>query len=94
MKEFLLYIHAQLSRIASLHKSSEKLSKEDSDWFESIRQTVMFLEAHAEQSGNGKLYQIVDDFEYSIYHMWVTFKAEAALKDAKTNINKYEDSSR
>lgn len=68
MKGFLLYIHAELSRIASLHKSSVKLAKEDSELLEAIRQTVMFLETYAEQSKNGKLYQIADDFEYSIYH--------------------------
>lgn len=51
----------------------------------------MFLEAYAEQSKDGKLYQIIDDLEYSIYHLRVTFKAEAALEDAKNNINKYEE---
>jgi len=89
MKEFLLYIHAQLSRTATLHKSSEKLSKEDCDLFESIRGTVMFLETYAEQAKDSKLYQIADDLEYSIRHMWVTFKAEGALADAKTRISEY-----
>jgi len=89
MKEFLVYIHAQLSRIAELHKSSEKLSQKDNDLFEIIRQTVTFLVTYAEQSKNGKLYQIADDFEYSIYHMRVTFKAEGALEEAKARISEY-----
>ncbi|HJR80066.1 MAG TPA: hypothetical protein VJ821_08335 [Anaerolineales bacterium] len=89
MKEFLWYIHTQLSRIALLHKSSETLSKEDNDLFESIRQTVTFLVMYAEESKNGKLYQIADDFEYSVYHMRVTFKAESALEEAKIRISKY-----
>ena len=91
MKEFLLYIHAQLTRIAELHKSAETLSKEDNDLLESIRQTVIFLEEYTEQSKNGELYGILDDLEYSINHMRVTFKAKAALEDAKTNINKYKE---
>lgn len=89
MKELLLYIHAQLLRIAELHKSAEPLSSEDSDLLEFIRSTVVFLEMYAEHSGNGRLYQIADDLEYSIYHMRVTFKAEAALKEAKTRIAEY-----
>lgn len=89
MKEFLLYIHAQLSRIATLHESSEKLTKEDTDLLESITQTVTLLVAFAEQSKNGRLYQIADDFEYSIYHMRVTFKAKSALEEAKTRISEY-----
>ena len=89
MKEFLLYIHAQLSRIVILHKSSENLSKEDSDLLESIRGTVMLLQTYAEQAKDSKLYQIVDDLEYSVYHRQITFKAEGALEDAKININKY-----
>lgn len=91
MKDFLFYIHSQLSRIIELYKSAETLSEEDNDLLESLRQTVMFLETYAEQSKNGKLYQIADDFEYSIYERRVTFKAESALEEAKTRISEYSD---
>lgn len=90
MKQFLTYIHAELSRIASLYKLSEKLEKEDNEILHSSRGTLLILESFAAKTENQKLYGIVDDLEYSINHVWVTFKAEAALKDAQLNISQYE----
>jgi hypothetical protein len=74
MKEFLLYIHTQLSRILLLHEASEKLSNEDSDLFESVRRTIMVLQTYAEQTRDGKLSQITDDLEYSICHSGLCLK--------------------
>ena len=90
MKEFLAYIHGELSRMTSLHKVSEKLTQEDQDLLKSIRGTVELLESYAERTQNTKLYGITDDFEYSINHMWVFFKAESALQELKTRISEYK----
>jgi hypothetical protein len=89
MREFLLYIHSQLSRMTLIRKSEGKLSEEDNVQLEAIRGSVSVLENFAEQSKDVKLGQIVEDLQYSINHMRVSFKAEAALKDAETNINAY-----
>ena len=90
MKDFLSYIHAELSRMTSIHKSVGNLSKEDEELRQAMTGVVTVLENYAEHSKDGKLFQINHDLEYSIYHMWVSFKAEAALKDAEENIAIYQ----
>lgn len=90
MKEFLVYLHTELGRMASLHESSEKISKEDTELLDALRGAAITLGSFAESIKDGKLYQIADDFEYSIYHMRVTFKARAALDEAQTRINDYQ----
>lgn len=89
MKEFLSYILDQLNKLTQLHKTSEKLSDEDTELLNYLRGTVLFLETYAAHINDRRLYQIVDDMEYAISHMWVTFKAEAALKDVEKNISEY-----
>ncbi len=90
MKEFLVYIHAELDRITSLYKVSGKLEKEDEEILNWLGGTLSILEKYAAKTANCKLYGIVDDLDYSIAHIWVTWKAEAALKDAQLHINQYE----
>ncbi len=90
MKEFLVYIHAELSRITSIYGISQTLEKEDTEILGELRGTLYILENFATKTDNRKLYGIVDDLEYSIAHVMVTFKAEAALKDALSNISQFE----
>lgn len=90
MKEFLAYIHAELGRITSSYKITQKLEKEDYEMLDWLGGTLLILEDFASKTENQKLYGIIDDLEYSINHIRVTFKAEAALKDAQLNISKYE----
>ena len=85
MKDFLLYLHSELSRLL-IKKSSSTLEKADEDLLQRISETVSFLESFAEISKDGRLYGIVEDLEYSIRHLWIPFKAEAALKDVEKNI--------
>ena len=89
MKDFLYYLHTELSRLLALHKSEEKLSKEDEELLASIRQTVYLIESYAGKQSDGRLIQIADDLIYTIGHMQVWFKAEEALKDAEKNIGDY-----
>jgi hypothetical protein len=89
MKDFLVYLHTQLSKILLLHKSTEPLTKEDSELFTYIRGTVSFLENYTETITDPKLFQIIEDMQYSIGHMRVPFKAEAALNDVEKNISEY-----
>ena len=89
MKEFLVYLHVQLSRMLLMYKSTEQFTKEDSELFTYIRGTVLFLENYTEHIYDPKLYQIVEDMQYSINHMRVPFKAEEALKDVEKNISEY-----
>ena len=89
MKDFLVYLHSQLSRMLLLHNSPEQLTKEDSELLTYIRGTVSFLENYTENGKDPKLYQIIEDMQYSINHLRVPFKAEAALKDVEKNISKY-----
>lgn len=89
MKEFLFYIHTQLTRLLLFYKSSENLSKEDNELLQSIIGTITLLQTYAEQTKDRDLYKITDDLEYSVYHLRVTFKAESALDDSKASINVY-----
>jgi hypothetical protein len=89
MKDFLSYLHAELSRLMLIYTSATGLSKEDKDLLYAITETASILESYAETSKNGRLYGIVEDLQYSINHMWVPFKAETALKDVQKNIAAY-----
>ena len=89
MKEFLVYVHAQLNKILSLYKLSEKLTKEENELLNWLSGAVLVIENFAEKTGDGKLYQIAEDMDYAVNHMWVWFKAESALKDVEENISKY-----
>ena len=90
MKEFLIYIHAELSQITSSYKLTQKFEKEDYEMLDWLGGTLLILEGFATKTNNRKLHKIVDNLEYSIGHIRVTFKAEAALNDVQLDISQYE----
>ncbi len=87
MNDFLLHLHNEISRLLLI---GEDLLPEEKQLLDSIIETIWLLERFAEVSKNKKLYQITEDLDYAIRHFRVPFKAEAALKDAATNIAAYK----
>lgn len=90
--DFLTFIHDQLSRMASLNEAADKLTEEDRDLLNAIGGAATIIMEYANRTKDGELYQIGDDFEYSVNHigMRVYFKAASVLEEAKLKIEAYK----
>jgi hypothetical protein len=90
--DFLTFIHDQLIRMASLNEAVDELSEEDRNLLSAIGGTATIIMEYANQTSDSNLYQIGDDFEYSVNHigMKVYFKAASVLEEAKLKIEAYK----
>jgi len=90
--DFLTFIHDQLSRMASLNEASDELTDKDRDLLNAIGGAATIIMEYANRTKDSELYQIGDDFEYSVNHigMRVYFKAASVLEEAKLKIEAYK----
>ena len=90
--ELLMFIHGHLNRLASQHKAMDELTEEDHYLLNAIGGAATILMEYANQTRDGNLYQIGDDFEYSMNHigMGVYSKAAAVLREAESRIEAYK----
>ena len=90
--DLLTFIYDHLSRMASLNEATDELTEEDRDLLNAIGGAATVLMEYANRTKDGNLYQIGDDFEYSVNHiaMRVYFKAASVLKEAKFRIEAYK----
>lgn len=90
--DFLTFIHDQLSRMASLNETAVELTKEDCNLLSAIGGTAEVIMEYADRTKDSDLYQIGDNFEYSVNHigMKVYFKAATVLEETKLKIEAYK----
>ena len=90
--DFLEFIHDQLSRMASLNEVTDELTQEDGNLLSAIGGTAEVIMEYANRTKDSDLYQIGDDFEYSVNHigMRTYFKAADVLKETKLKIEAYK----